>query len=94
MSLILTEISNVGIAMVADSAISMLNPKTLKTEAHERDWLKLLKVPRLRAAVFYWGNIGAVSGASRHFEEGQRAVARVMRKKSVASGNVPAQGGT
>jgi hypothetical protein len=61
MSLILTEISNAGIAMVADPAISMLNPVTHKVEAHQKDWLKLLKVQRINAAVSYWGNIGAVT---------------------------------
>lgn len=63
MSLILTQISNAGIAMVADSAISFLNPKTGEIETHQKDWLKLLKVPRIHAAVSYWGNIGAVSRA-------------------------------
>jgi len=63
MSLILTEISNAGIAMVADSSISMRNPVTGQTEPHNKDWLKLLKVSRIHAAVAYWGNIGAVSGA-------------------------------
>jgi hypothetical protein len=63
MSLILTEISNAGIAMVADSSISMRNPVTGQTEPHKKDWLKILKVPRIHAAVAYWGNIGAVSGA-------------------------------
>jgi hypothetical protein len=68
MSLILTEISSAGIAMAADSAISMRNPQTGQTEAHEKDWLKLLKAQRIMAAVAYWGNIGAVSG-QQDFDE-------------------------
>jgi hypothetical protein len=61
MSLILTEVSAAGIAMVADSAISYLNAKTRQIEAHQTDWLKLLKVDRIQAAVSYWGNVGAVA---------------------------------
>ena len=61
MSLVLTELSLAGIAMAADSAISIMNTRTGEiTEVDQIQWRKLIKVPRIGAAVSYWGNIGEV----------------------------------
>lgn len=60
MSLILTELSNAGIAMAADSVISMRREGEI-VEQNRRQWRKLLRVPSIRAAISYWGVIGAVT---------------------------------
>jgi hypothetical protein len=60
MSLVLTELTNAGIAMAADSAISMRNQGGL-VERNRQQWSKLLRVPSIWAAVSYWGVIGAVT---------------------------------
>jgi hypothetical protein len=60
MTLILTELSRVGIAMAADSAISQYRGDG-SLKYLDRDWVKLLKVPRIQAAVSYWGYIGKVT---------------------------------
>ena len=64
MSLVLTELSNAGIVMVADSAISIRNLETNCIEAHSTDWLKVIKVPKLKAGVAYWGTVGLISGST------------------------------
>ena len=60
MSLILTELSKVGIAMVTDSAISMLVNGRIST-VDQQEWRKLLKVQRIGAAISYWGSIGYIT---------------------------------
>jgi hypothetical protein len=60
MTLVVTELSDVGIAMAADSAITRLvNGRII--EVDQQGWLKLLRVPRINAAVSYWGNIGLIT---------------------------------
>jgi len=58
MSLVLTELSEAGVAMAADSAISYIANGQIKRQVM---WVKLLKVPRISAGVSYWGNIGRVT---------------------------------
>jgi hypothetical protein len=61
MTLVLTELTEAGLAMAADSAISRLDPQGNIKEVDENRWQKLLRVPRIKAAVSYWGTIGAVT---------------------------------
>lgn len=60
MSLVLTELSVAGIAMAADSAISFIEGGHLKT-VNRQMWRKLLRVPRIKAGISYWGSIGLIS---------------------------------
>ncbi len=60
MTLVLTELSDAGIAMAADSAITRLIRGRI-IEVDQQGWLKLLRVPTINAAVSYWGTIGAVT---------------------------------
>lgn len=60
MTLVLTELSDAGIAMAADSAITRLSHGRI-LEVDHQGWRKLLRVPRISAAVSYWGMIGAVT---------------------------------
>jgi len=60
MTLVLTELSDAGITMAADSAITKLSRGRI-IEVNQQGWLKLLRVPRINAAVSYWGTIGAVT---------------------------------
>jgi hypothetical protein len=58
MTLILTEVSELGIAMAADSLISKMDDKgKIVGYAH---WRKLLKVRRIKAAISYWGSVGSI----------------------------------
>jgi len=62
MTLVLTELSNAGIAMVADSAISEINLATGRVNKVNKDsWRKLLRVPSIGAAISYWGVVGALT---------------------------------
>lgn len=61
MSLVLTELSNAGIAMAADSAISMRSQDGRIIEINRQQWRKLLRVPSIMAAISYWGVIGAIT---------------------------------
>ena len=65
MTLVLTELSNAGIAMAADSAITKLRANRI-IEVDQQGWQKLLPVPRIRAAISYWGMIGAVTHLPFH----------------------------
>lgn len=66
MTLVLTEVSKVGIVMAADSAITFrIDSKGRPIEKEQKLWDKLIEVPKIRAAVSYWGVIGAVN---HHFE--------------------------
>ena len=60
MTLVLTEVSSVGIAMAADSAITKLFQGKV-VEVDQQGWLKLLPVPTISAGISYWGMIGAVT---------------------------------
>lgn len=63
MTLVLTELSDAGIVMVADSAIAQMTADG-KIAAAYKQWPKLLRVsvpPDLRAGVSYWGVIGKVT---------------------------------
>jgi hypothetical protein len=66
MTLILTELSEAGIAMAADSAISMLVNKKIVVK-DQKQWRKLLPVPRIKAGISYWGEIGRIT--SIRFDE-------------------------
>lgn len=60
MTFVLTELSHVGIAMVADSAITKSSRGKI-IEIDQKGWKKLLRVPSIKGAVSYWGMIGAVT---------------------------------
>jgi len=60
MSLVLTELSNAGVAMVTDSAISMLRNGRIES-VDQQGSVKLLKVERIRAGISYWGSIGFIT---------------------------------
>jgi hypothetical protein len=60
MTLILTEVSDVGIVMAADSAITLFSGRRI-VEVDQQGWRKLLRVPKINAAISYWGLIGAVT---------------------------------
>jgi hypothetical protein len=60
MTLILTELSDAGVAMVTDSAISKLKNGKLITK-DQTEWRKLLRVPSIMAGISYWGSIGLIT---------------------------------
>ena len=61
MTLVITEVSKVGIAMAADSAISYgFDTQGRPIERQQKHWEKLVRVPAIKAAVSYWGVIGRV----------------------------------
>jgi hypothetical protein len=60
MTLVLTEVSKRGIAMVTDSAISRLRRGRLET-VDQQQWKKLFKVESIRAGISYWGSIGYIN---------------------------------
>lgn len=60
MTLLLTECSPAGIVMASDSAITKIDPKGRIVEIDQQGWLKVLKAPKARAAVGYWGFIGKI----------------------------------
>lgn len=60
MTLLLTECSPAGIVMAADSAITKIDAKGRIQEIDQQGWLKVLKAPKARAAVGYWGFIGKI----------------------------------
>src|SRR5581483_520217 len=60
MTLVLTELTNAGIVMAADSAITKIQGGKI-VEVDQEGWSKLLPVPSIKAAVSYWGMIGAVT---------------------------------
>ena len=64
MTLILTEVSKRGIAMVTDSAISMRRRGRIET-VDQQHWKKLLKVERIKAGISYWGSIGYITRNAR-----------------------------
>lgn len=60
MTLLITECSEAGVVMVADSTISTVNSKGQIVEVDQQRWTKVLRVPRARAIVGYWGFIGRI----------------------------------
>lgn len=62
MTLVVTELSDAGIAMVADSMITFKGSisGTLGVSPAVY-WPKLMKAPRINAGVSYWGDIGAIT---------------------------------
>jgi hypothetical protein len=60
MTLILTELSEAGIAMAADSAITRLSRGRI-VDIDQQGWQKILRVPKINAAISYWGAIGSVT---------------------------------
>ncbi len=61
MTLVITEVSKVGIAMAADSAITYgFDTQGRPIEKQQKQWEKLIRVPAIKAAVSYWGVIGKV----------------------------------
>lgn len=67
MTLLLTELSKAGIVMASDSAITKYIGNKI-VEVDQQGWTKLLRVPRIQAAISYWGMIGAVAKKQR-FDE-------------------------
>lgn len=62
MTLVITELSPIGIVMAADSTITKFDPTTRKIiETDQRGWEKLLRVPSIKAAISYWGMVGAIT---------------------------------
>jgi len=61
MTLVLTELSTVGIAMAADSAITKFSPQGKIIEVDQQGWVKLVRAPSIRAGVSYWGFVGSVT---------------------------------
>jgi hypothetical protein len=59
MSLLLADLSEAGIAMVADSAINTLVNGRIST-VDQVEWEQLLKVERIRGGISYWGSIGYI----------------------------------
>ena len=60
MTLLLTECSTAGVVMAADSAITKIDTKGRIVEVDQPGWLKVLKAPKVRAVVGYWGFIGQI----------------------------------
>ena len=47
--------------MAADSAITYTHPRSRKiTRINETGWTKVLKAPKIYAAVGYWGDVGRI----------------------------------
>lgn len=66
MTLTLTELSHAGIAMAADSAISeFVNGKLITKD--QKQWRKVLRVPRIKGGLSYWGSIGLIT--KQRFDE-------------------------
>ncbi len=62
MTLTLTEVSKVGIVMAADSAITYgFDNQGRPIEKQQKHWEKLIRVQSIKAAISYWGVIGAVN---------------------------------
>ena len=58
MTLVVTELTANGICMAADSTITRVrNGRVVQVD--EKSWSKLLEVRKIRAAISYWGLVGA-----------------------------------
>lgn len=60
MTLVITEVSNVGIVLAADSAITKMRGNKI-IEIDQQGWRKVLEVPAIKAGISYWGMIGSVT---------------------------------
>ena len=60
MTLLVTECSASGVAMAADSAITKIDAKGRIVEIDQKEWRKVLRAPKIIAAVGYWGFIGKI----------------------------------
>jgi hypothetical protein len=60
MTLLLTECSIAGIVMAADSATTMIDGKGRSAKSISLDGLKVLRAPKVCAAVGYWGFVGKI----------------------------------
>jgi hypothetical protein len=58
-TLLVTECSTSGVAMAADSAITKI-AKGKIVEVDQKEWRKVLRAPKIIAAVGYWGFIGKI----------------------------------
>lgn len=67
MTLVLTEVSSAGIAMVADSAISFYDNNGNLSAKNRVEWRKLIWVGKIAAGVSYWGSIGEIT--RKRFDE-------------------------
>ncbi|MFK7778413.1 MAG: hypothetical protein QM501_09950 [Gimesia sp.] len=61
MTLLLTHVSDFGVVMAADSAITWRNGTGKIICIDKKGWQKLFKVRSFRAGVSYWGLIGAIN---------------------------------
>jgi hypothetical protein len=60
-TLLLTECPASGVAMAADSAVTKIDSKGRAVEVDQSQWRKVLRAPKIIAAVGYWGFIaGAI----------------------------------
>lgn len=68
MTLVLTEVSKIGIAMAADSMITYGYDKNTgrPLEKDQQNWQKLLKAKKIHAGVSYWGLIGLITANLPH----------------------------
>lgn len=62
MTLILTECARPGVVMAADSAITRMRADGTIVSIDQKGWKKVLRAPRIKALVGYWGHIGRVYG--------------------------------
>jgi hypothetical protein len=60
MTLLLTECSTFGVAMAADSAITKIDANGSIVEVDQTEWRKVLRAPKIIAAVGYWGFVGKI----------------------------------
>ena len=84
MTLILTELSIAGIAMVADSAICISKGGKIITK-DQQQWTKLLRAPHVRAGVSYWGAIGEITKNQRFDEWLERKIKNTNSYSDVRS---------
>lgn len=63
MTLVLTELSPLGITMAADSAVTITNTVTGLSHVHNNAARKLQTIPYLKAGISCWG-MGAINGIS------------------------------
>lgn len=82
MTLVLTELSEVGIAMAADSAMAMLEGDKIK-KRNQDQWCKLLHVPSITAAISYWGWVGKVT--TKQFDLWLKGVIQAEKYHDLAS---------
>jgi hypothetical protein len=72
MTLLVTDCSTSGIAMATDSAITKIDAKGKIVEVDQKEWRKVLRAPKIIAAVGYWGFIGKIHRG--RFDEWLRSI--------------------